>query len=332
MKTINWKYGDNVSQIGEDIIIAIGNFDGVHLGHARLLEAAKLKAKENNLSFGVVTFSPHPREFFSSKNSSFKLLDDQEKKYQLSKLGVDYLIIIEFNEQLKNLSPNEFLSNVLSKAFRVKKMFAGVNFKFGKNREGNIDIGKDLGKEIGLEVFGIDLVQVKKIKNSNDLQDEIISSQVIRSLIKAGELNGVKKLLGRNWCVTGTVILGKQKGRDLGFPTANVDMEYFLKPPLGVYVTRLKVITGTNIDKEIEWLPSISNIGTRPTVSGNSINIETHIIDFKNNNTDTNLYGKRVKVELLNFIREEKKFNSLNELKEQIAIDTNKACEFHKLK
>ena len=94
----------------------------------------------------------------------------------------------------------------------------------------------------------------------------------------------------------------------------------------------MKVITGTNIDKEIEWLPSISNIGTRPTVSGNSINIETHIIDFKNNNTDTNLYGKRVKVELLNFIREEKKFNSLNELKEQIAIDTNKACEFHKLK
>ena len=132
--------------------------------------------------------------------------------------------------------------------------------------------------------------------------------------------------------MTGTVIKGKQQGRELGFPTANVDMHYFLKPPFGVYVTRLKIISQNTLDEQSEWLPSISNIGTRPTVSGASVNIETHIIDFKNNNTDTNLYGKRVKVELLTFIRPEKKFNSLSELKEQIELDTKKARDFHKLK
>ncbi|MDB4239131.1 deaminase [Alphaproteobacteria bacterium] len=147
-----------------------------------------------------------------------------------------------------------------------------------------------------------------------------------------GKLDIAKNLLGRNWGITGIVIKGKQQGRELGFPTANVDMKTFLKPPFGVYVTRLKIINDNQLEKETDWLPSISNIGTRPTVSDGSVNIETHVIDFKNNNTDTNLYGNRVKVELLSFIRQEKKFNSLDELKEQISIDTKKAIDFHKLK
>ena len=329
MKTIKWKYNDKILPISEDIVIAIGNFDGVHKGHRKLLEKAKDKAIESSLSFGVVTFDPHPRDFFSSKNSSFKLLDPDEKECQLKKLGADYLIIIDFNEELKNCSSNEFLSDILYKTFRVKKMFAGSNFKFGKNREGSIVDSKQYANKIGLEIVGVDLAQ---IKSEDEAELKIISSQAIRSLIQDGKLNAAADLLGRNWCVTGTVIKGKQQGRELGFPTANVDMHYFLKPPFGVYVTRLKIISQNNLDVESNWFPSISNIGTRPTVSGESVNIETHIIDFKNNNTDRDLYGKRVKVELLNFIRSEQKFNSLNELKEQIEIDTKKAYNFHKLK
>ena len=329
MKTIKWKYNDKILPIPEDIVIAIGNFDGVHKGHRKLLEKAKDKAIESGLSFGVVTFDPHPRDFFSSKNSSFKLLDPDEKECQLKNLGADYLIIIDFNEELKNCSSNEFLSDILYKTFRVKKMFAGSNFKFGKNREGSIVDSKQYANKIGLEIVGVDLAQ---IKSEDEAELKIISSQAIRSLIQDGKLNAAADLLGRNWCVTGTVIQGKQQGRELGFPTANVDMHYFLKPPFGVYVTRLKIISQNNLDVESNWFPSISNIGTRPTVLGESVNIETYIIDFKNNNTDTNLYGKRVKVELLNFIRSEKKFNSLNELKEQIEIDTKKAYDFHKLK
>ena len=332
MKTIKWKYDDKFLPIDEDIVIAIGNFDGVHKGHCKLLEIAKDKAIENELSFGVVTFDPHPRDFFSSKNSSFKLLDQGEKEYQLAKLGADYLIIINFNQELKNCSPNEFLSDILYKTFRVKKMFAGSNFKFGKNREGTIVGSKQYANKIGLEIVGVDLAQTKIIKYENDAELKVISSQAIRSLIQDGKLNAAANLLGRNWCVTGTVIKGKQQGRELGFPTANVDMHYFLKPPFGVYVTRLKITSENKLDSESVWLLSISNIGTRPTVSGDSVNIETHIIDFKNNNTDTNLYGKRVKVELLTFIRPEKKFNSLSELKEQIELDTKKARDFHKLK
>ena len=332
MKTIKWKYRDKFLPIDEDIIIAIGNFDGVHKGHRELLEKAKEKAIESNLSFGVVTFDPHPRDFFNSKNSSFKLLDPDEKECQLKNVGADYLIIIDFNEELKNCSSNEFLSDILYNTFRVKKMFAGSNFKFGKNREGTILGSKDFANKIGLEIIGVDLAQIKSKKYNDEAELKIISSQAIRSLIQDGKLNAAADLLGRNWCVTGTVIKGKQQGRELGFPTANVDMHYFLKPPFGVYVTRLKIISQNKLNAESKWFPSISNIGTRPTVSGDSVNIETHIIDFKNNNTDTDLYGKRVKVELLTFIRSEKKFDSLNELKEQIEIDTNKACDFHKLK
>ena len=324
MEIIKWKYGDQQTVIDKKIAIAIGNFDGVHKGHVKLLEAVKLKAHEDNLAFGVVTFDPHPRDFFSLKKSSFKLLDRQEKEYQLAKIGVEYLIIIEFSEELKNCTANEFLLDILYKQLNVVKMFAGSNFRFGKNREGTIKNSKEFSYSIGLEISAVDLEQTSSL----NIKDEtVISSQSIRGLISDGELETASKLLGRNWCITGFVKKGKQQGRELGFPTANVDMDYFLKPPLGVYVTNLKMNETSN-----DWLPSISNIGKRPTVSGENINIETHVIDFKNHGNDTNLYDKRIKVEILKFLRPEIKFSSLLELKKQIGIDTQKAKNFHKLK
>ena len=138
-------------------------------------------------------------------------------------------------------------------------------------------------------------------------------------------------MLGRNWCITGKVERGRQQGREIGFPTANLSLKNFLKPPFGVYVSRLKITNSTNPDICNDWLPSISNIGTRPTVSGDTVNLETHIIDFKENNFDKNLYGKRIKVELIEFLRPEKKFNSLSELQKQIEVDTKRAYEFHEL-
>ena len=132
MKIIKWKFGDNAPKIDKNIAIAIGNFDGIHQGHVKLLETAKLQAHENNLDFGVVTFDPHPRDFFNSGNYSFKLLDSWEKENLLSQIGVNYLIIIEFNEELKNCSANDFLSKILNDTFKVTKMFAGSNFRFGK--------------------------------------------------------------------------------------------------------------------------------------------------------------------------------------------------------
>ena len=329
MKILRWKHGDQPTVIDKKIAIAIGNFDGVHKGHVRLLEAAKVKALENDLAFGVVTFDPHPRDFFNFNNSSFKLLDRQEKEYQLAKIGVEYLIIIEFSEALKNCTPNEFLSDILYQQLNVVKMFAGANFRFGKNREGTIQNSKEFSQAIGLEIITVDLEQTKSLDGKDKT---VISSQSIRGLISNGELETANTLLGRNWCVTGIVKKGKQQGRELGFPTANLDMGYFLKPPFGVYVTKLKIIDHKTNKTINDWLPSISNIGKRPTVSGDDINIETHVIDFQNHGVDINLYNKRIKVELLKFLRPEIKFSSLLELKKQIGIDTQKAKKFHSLK
>ena len=329
MKIIKWKFGDNTPKIDKNIAIAIGNFDGIHQGHVKLLETAKLQAHENNLDFGVVTFDPHPRDFFNSGNSSFKLLDSWEKENLLSQIGVNYLIIIEFNEELKNCSANDFLSKILNDTFKVTKMFAGSNFRFGKNREGTIEGNRSFASKLGLEIIAVDLKQTHSIK---DKELEIISSQKIRKLIQDGQLDIANSLLGRNWCITGIVEKGKQKGREIGFPTANLNIKKFLKPPLGVYVTRLKIIDQKELENSNDWLPSISNIGKRPTVSGDSINLETHIIDLNNKDFDINLYGKRIRVELLEFLRSEKKFNSLSELKKQIEFDTKKAYNFHKLR
>ena len=329
MKILRWKHGDQPTVIDKKIAIAIGNFDGVHKGHVRLLEAAKVKAHENDLAFGVVTCDPHPRDFFNFNNSSFKLLDRQEKEYQLAKIGVEYLIIIEFSEALKNCTSNEFLSDILYQQLNVVKMFAGANFRFGKNREGTVQNSKEFSQAIGLEIITVDLEQTKSLDGKDKT---VISSQSIRGLISNGELETANTLLGRNWCVTGIVKKGKQQGRELGFPTANLDMGYFLKPPFGVYVTKLKIIDHKTNKTINDWLPSISNIGKRPTVSGDDINIETHVIDFENHGVDINLYDKRIKVELLKFLRPEIKFSSLLELKKQIGIDTQKAKKFHSLK
>ena len=327
MKIIKWKFGDNTPKIDKNIAIAIGNFDGIHQGHVKLLETTKLNAHQNDIAFGVVTFDPHPRDFFNLGNSPFKLLDSLEKENLLRQIGVNYLIIIEFNDELKNCSANHFLSKILNETFKVTKMFAGSNFRFGKNREGTIEGNRNFASKLGLEITAVDLKQTNSIKNK---ELEIISSQTIRKLIQDGQLNLANKLLGRNWCITGVVEQGKKQGREIGFPTANLNIKNFLKPPLGVYVTRLKIIDQKNLETSNDWLPSISNIGTRPTVSGNSINLETHIIDLNNKDSNINLYGKRIKVEFIEFLRSENKFNSLSELKKQIEFDTKKAYDFHK--
>ena len=329
MKIIKWKIGDNKPIVEDQLAVAIGNFDGIHQGHVKLLNECKFQAQESDLSFGVVTFDPHPRDFFNPKNPSFKLLDTEEKQILLSKLDVKFLIIIEFNEQLQNCSPEEFLSQILKENFNIVKMFAGSNFKFGKNREGSIENTKSFANTLGLQLISIDL---KKTNSINEKVSETISSQKIRMLIQNGQLDQANNMLGRNWCITGKVERGKQQGREIGFPTANLSLKNFLKPPSGVYVSRLKIINIKNPEICNDWLPSISNIGTRPTVSGDTINLETHIIDFKENNFDKNLYGKRINVELIEFLRPEKKFNSLSELQKQIKVDTKSAHGFHELR
>ena len=163
MNIIKWKIGDIPPPIEGQLAVAIGNFDGIHQGHVKLLNECKLQAKESNLAFGVVTFDPHPRDFFNPKNPSFKLLDHEEKEILLSKLGVEFLIIIEFNEQLKNCNAEQFLSQILKQNFNIVKMFAGSNFKFGKNREGSIENTRSFANTLGLQLVSIDLKQFSSL-------------------------------------------------------------------------------------------------------------------------------------------------------------------------
>ena len=240
MNIIKWKIGDIPPSIEGQLAAAIGNFDGIHQGHVKLLNECKLQAQKSNLAFGVVTFDPHPRDFFNPKNPSFKLLDHEEKERLLSKLGVEFLIIIEFNEQLKNCNAEQFLSQILKHNFNIVKMFAGSNFKFGKNREGSIENTRSFANTLGLQLVSIDL---KQFSSLTEKEYEVISSQKIRKLIQNGQLKLANDLLGRNWCITGNVEKGKQQGREIGFPTANLSLKNFLKPPLGVYISRLKIIS-----------------------------------------------------------------------------------------
>ena len=245
MKIIKWKIGATPPSIEGQLAVAIGNFDGIHKGHVKLLNECKLQANKSNLAFGVVTFDPHPRDFFNPKNPSFKLLDYEEKQTLLSKLGVKFLIIIEFNEQLKNCNPENFLSQILKENFNIVKMFAGSNFKFGKNREGSIENTKSFANTLGLQLVSIDL---KQFSSLTEKEYEVISSQKIRKLIQNGQLKLANDLLGRNWCITGNVKKGKQQGREIGFPTANLSLKNFLKPPLGVYISILKIIGSQNTE------------------------------------------------------------------------------------
>ena len=170
MNIIKWKIGDIPPPIEGQLAAAIGNFDGIHQGHVKLLNECKLQAQESNLAFGVVTFDPHPRDFFNPKNPSFKLLDSEEKEILLSKIGVEFLIIIEFNEQLKNCNAEQFLSQILKQNFNIVKMFAGSNFKFGKNREGSIKNTRSYAYTLGLKLVSIDL---KKFSSLNDKETKL---------------------------------------------------------------------------------------------------------------------------------------------------------------
>ena len=221
------------------------------------------------------------------------------------------------------MSALAFCNKILLNGCKMHHVFIGKNFRFGQNRVGNLKYLANFGKNNGFKVTGSELYKVNRSK-------KIFSSSSIREFIKKGKIKEANKFLGHAWSVSGRVITGDKRGRLIGFPTANVDMKFFLVPPLGVYITRLKVIECKNSKTQNDWLPSISNIGTKPTVSGENLNLETHIIDLNNNSSDINIYGKRIKVELIKFLRPEKKFNSLSDLKKQIEFDTKEASKFHK--
>ena len=284
-------------------IIAIGNFDGVHLGHQKVINEAKKKAKKNKLPFGIMTFEPIPVMFFNSKIKNHRINSLEQKKHQLKKFKIDFLIIIRFNKKFSSLSAEQFIKKIIINKTKCKFLYVSKNFKFGFKRQGNIQTLKKYEK-----IYNFKSLIIKPYKKNN----KIISSTIIRKKIILGKIHEVNKLLNREWLIKGKVIKGQKRGRKIGFPTCNLKLNDYIIPRLGVYAVR---VNGSKFRKK-----GVANIGFRPTFNGKNLLLETNIFGI-----NKNLYNKEISISFRKFIRPEKKFRDLEHLKKQIKIDIKKA-------
>lgn len=289
--------------IGSDVVLTFGNFDGVHLGHALAISAVKKIARERGLPSAVLTFEPHPSTVLVNKNN-FRLIDQEQKKALISSYGVDYLYIVNFNEGFSEISCDNFISKILIGRYNTKHIIVGSNCTFGHKRLGNI---LTLEKNSGMHGYSLNKLEPLII------DDKICSSSSIREYIQKGEIEVANKLLGRPYQVFGVVTKGACRGREIGFPTINIPIEdCMIKPKFGTYYARMALS-----DEDQNWLYGAVNIGMRPTFKDlKKPIIEMHIFDF-----NEDLYGHKVKIQLLKFIRSEKKFHSVDELTKQINYD-----------
>tara|TARA_Y100001936_G_C15976879_1_gene614273 strand:+ start:233 stop:1135 length:903 start_codon:yes stop_codon:yes gene_type:complete len=299
MKTF---YNLNISKKFKNSVIAIGNFDGVHLGHQKTLTDAKKQAKKDKINLGVLTFEPIPIMFFKKKITNHRLNSLEQKKEFLKKQKVDFMIIKKFDKKFSNINYLSFIKDVIFKKIRCRYIFVSKNFKFGKNRKGDVNELKFFEKE-----FKFKTVITKIFKKDK----KIISSTKIRKLISAGNIEKANKLLGRNWSIRSKVIKGFQRGRKIGFPTCNFKLANYIIPKCGVYSVRVK---GKSFFKK-----GIANVGYRPTFKGKNLLLEVNIFGI-----NQNLYNKVLNIDFIKFIRSEKKFKNLEDLKKQINTDITK--------
>jgi riboflavin kinase/FMN adenylyltransferase len=291
-------------------VIALGNFDGVHFGHQVVIGEAIAIAKTLEVSSAAMTFDPHPRRFFQPNIPPFEMTPSDSKSRQLESLGTDTHYSMPFDRVFSSLDGKSFIENVLVEGLRVRHIVAGYNFVFGKGRKGNVSLLEKCGKEHG---FGVTIVSAVQAGGG-----KAYSSTVIRSHIQEGRTREAAELLGRLWEIEGEVMTGDQRGRQIGFPTANVDPGHYVMPALGVYAVWVGVPKGN----DTFWHKAVVNVGLRPTFNGEGVTVEAHLFDF-----DGDLYGKILRVAFVEFIRPELKFNGFESIKAQITIDCLKAQE-----
>ena len=293
----------SISKNYKNAVIAIGNFDGVHIGHKRVLKEAYKKAKKMKKKFGLLTFEPVPVMFFNKKILNHRLDLKFQKISNLKKEKLDFVIVQNFNKRFSKLSYQDFIYKVLYKKIKCKFIYVSKNFKFGKNRKGDVAKLKKYEKKYFYKTI-ITSPLIKKNKT--------ISSTIIRKLLKKGRIKKANFFLDRNWEITGKVVKGSQRGRKIGFPTCNILMKKYVIPRFGVYAVNVR------INKDLK--KGIANVGYRPTFNGKKLLLEVNIFGIKKN-----LYNKNINVVFNKFIRPEKKFNNIEELKNQIKKDIKQA-------
>lgn len=301
-----WRDTDSIPKV-KNAVLTIGTFDGVHLGHQKLLERVNRQAKELDGESVLMTFHPHPRTVINSGRKIALLSTMDEKIDLLRKYGLQNLVIIPFTRSFSQLSPEDYVSKFLVEQFNPSLVVIGYDHKFGKNRVGNFAFLKEQSERYQFEVEEISKQEVEALS---------ISSTDIRQALSKGEVKKANLLLGHSYFLRGVVVKGKQLGKQIGYPTCNVlvSEEQKLIPTNGVYAIR--VILGD------EKFNAMLNIGNRPTVNGEEVTIEAHIFDF-----DRDVYGEKLELQFVEFLRSERKFDGLKELSAQLALDKISALE-----
>ncbi len=296
---------ENVPSEARDGVVVLGNFDGVHRGHQAVIGHGIELARDAKIPVVVVTFEPHPRTFFRPHDAPFRLTPFQNKAHHIEALGVDALIVLEFDKTLSHFEADEFIRRVLVEGMSAKQVVIGQDFRFGRKRGGDTAL-----LEAHAEFGGYSVTTVAPVASADA---EIYSSTHIRENVEAGKPGHAAAMLGRPFEIEGEVISGDQRGRTLGFPTANIVLGEYIRPARGVYAVR----AGIETDSEIIWVDGVANFGNRPTIGGDSLLLEVHLLDFNGD-----LYGKNLRVALIEYLRPERKFDGLEALKAQIDEDS----------
>ncbi len=276
----------------------IGNFDGVHIGHKRIIKAVKEKARQGELTPCIISFHPHPQKVL--RNIDVPLLAPMiERLKLLEREGVDLVVCYTFTKEIAKISAEDFVSDVLVGKLNVRHLVVGQDFSFGSKRQGNINLLKIMGEQHDFDTMVIDPARI---------DDEVVSSTAIRNLIREGNVKKAERFLGYNFSIDGRVKIGERRGRRIGFPTANLDTDWDVLPKVGVYATL------AHVDGAV--LNSITNVGYRPTFGNNELLIEIHVLDF-----NKDIYDKRIRIEFVDRVRDERKFNGAYALVQQIKKD-----------
>ncbi|WP_395543337.1 bifunctional riboflavin kinase/FAD synthetase [Neotabrizicola sp. sgz301269] len=283
---------------------ALGNFDGVHLGHQSVIELARGRAP-----LGVVTFEPHPRQFFQPDAAPFRLMNAESRANRLAKLGVEHLFQLPFNKALAGLSPEAFAAEVLTKGLGISHVVVGADFCFGKGREGKATDLAALGERFGFRTTIAPILSLSNVE---------ISSTAIRTALTEGRPRDAAAMLGHWHRIDGAVLHGEKRGRELGFPTANMALNGLHLPRFGVYAVEVDVLTGPQAGR----YQGAASLGVRPMFAGEVPNLETHLLDFKGD-----LYGQHLSVALVDYLRPEMKFDGLPGLIAQMEADCARTRE-----
>ncbi|MBT9382615.1 bifunctional riboflavin kinase/FAD synthetase [Pseudooceanicola sp. CBS1P-1] len=300
-----------VTESDRGAVAAIGNFDGVHLGHQAVLDIARAEAKRIGAPLGVITFEPHPRQVFAPDGPDFRLSGSAARANRLEKLGVEKLYELAFNPSLSGLSPRDFAEKVLVQGLGIRHVVVGSDFHFGKGRAGDIETLRAFGAELGFGVTAAELVH--KGDRKADIE---ISSTAIRGALREGKPREAAAMLGHWHRIEGKVISGFQRGRELGFPTANMSLDGLLKPKFGVYAVLVDILTGPSKGR----YHGAASLGMRPMFDGEEPNLETFIFDFR-----ADIYGCILSIGLVDYLRPELKFDGLPALIEQMDKDCAEA-------